>query len=136
MILVVLLSPKLDVPGNLVPRMQWTCLWVVKEAFTRGAVAFCEVPTEGAKNLLYATIFHSLAGAVTGSVFRTRTLLLLLAIVGFEALILAASDLRAALMWALINVSAVQVSYIAGLFARGMLEQAGVVLPPARIRRP
>ena len=86
--------------------------------------------------MLYATIFHSLAGAVTGSVFRTRTLLLLLAIVGFEALILAASDLRAALMWALINVSAVQVSYIAGLFARGMLEQAGVVLPPARIRRP
>jgi hypothetical protein len=85
--------------------------------------------------LLYATIFHSLAGAVTGSVFKIRTLLLLLAVILIEAATLSAVDVRVAAWWALVNVISVQFSYLAGIFARRTLEQTGYSLPPV-ISRP
>ena len=85
--------------------------------------------------MLYATIFHSLAGVVTGSVFRIRTLLLLLAVILIEAAALSAADVRAAAWWALANVISVQFSYLAGIFVRRTLEQTGYSLPPV-IPRP
>jgi len=90
----------------------------------------------GTRNLLYAAILHSLAGAVTGSVFKIRTLLLLLVVVLVEAAILAVVDTRAAGLWALINLVAMQVGYFAGILGRRTLEQAGYSLPPVRIRWP
>jgi len=99
-------------------------------------LAFCRIRNSGIKNLLYAAIFHSLAGAVTGSVFKVRTLLLLLFFVLIEVAILAVIDIRIAGFWALVNLSLVQVGYFAGVFARGFLEQAGYSLPPVRIHRP
>ena len=83
--------------------------------------------------MLYATIFHSLAGAVTGSVFKIRTLLLLLAFVLIEAAMLSAVDVRVAAWWE--NVISVQFSYLAGFFARRTLEQTGYSLPPVKIPR-
>jgi hypothetical protein len=99
-------------------------------------LAFCKIRGAGIRNLFYTVIFHSLAGAVTGSVFKVRTLLLLLIFVLIEAAILAVMDIRIAGFWALANVSMVQIGYVAGLYARGVLEQAGYLLPPARINRP
>ena len=85
--------------------------------------------------MLYATIFHSLAGVVTGSVFKIRALLLLLAIILTEAAALSPLDVRVAAWWALVNVISVQFSYLAGIFARRTLEQTGYSLPPV-IPRP
>jgi len=80
--------------------------------------------------LLYATIFHSLAGVVTGSVFKIRALLLLLAIILIEAAMLSAVGVRVAVWWALVNVISVQFSYLAGIFVRRSVEQTGYSLPP------
>ena len=80
--------------------------------------------------MLYATIFHSLAGVVTGSVFKIRALLLLLAIILTEAAALSALDARVAAWWALVNVISVQFAYLAGIFFRRTLEQTGYSLPP------
>ena len=80
--------------------------------------------------MLYATIFHSLAGAVTGSVFKIRALLLLLAVILTEAAALSALDARVAAWWALVNVISVQFAYLAGIFFRRTLEQTGYSLPP------
>jgi hypothetical protein len=80
--------------------------------------------------LLYATIFHSLAGAVTGSVFKIRTLLLLLAVILTEVAALSPLDVRVAAWWALVNVISVQFAYLAGIFVRRTLEQTGYSLPP------
>ena len=80
--------------------------------------------------MLYATIFHSLAGVVTGSVFKIRALLLLLAVILTEAAALSALDARVAAWWALVNVISVQFAYLAGIFFRRTLEQTGYSLPP------
>ena len=84
----------------------------------------------GSQILLYATIFHSLAGVVTGSVFKIRTLLLLLAVILTEAAALSPLDVRVAAWWALVNVISVQFAYLAGIFFRRTLEQTGYSLPP------
>ena len=99
-------------------------------------VSVFEAQSAGNRNLLYAAIFHSLAGVVTGSVFQVRTLLLLLFIVLIEAAGLAVSDIRLAGFWVMTNLCLVQVGYLVGLFVRGLLEQAGYSFPPARIPRP
>jgi hypothetical protein len=85
--------------------------------------------------LLYATIFHLLAGSVTGSVFKVRTLLILLAFVLIESVILAIVHGSIAGPWALANLTVVQVGYLAGIYLRGVLEQAGYLLPSVRTRR-
>ena len=82
--------------------------------------------------MLYATIFHSLAGAVTGSVFKIRTLLLLLAFILIEAATLSAVDVRVAAWWALVNVISVQFSYLAGIFARRTLERLDILFRPSK----
>lgn len=80
--------------------------------------------------MLYATIFHSLAGVVTGSVFKIRALLLLLAVILTEVAALSPLDVRVAAWWALVNVISVQFAYLAGIFFRRTLEQTGYSLPP------
>lgn len=85
--------------------------------------------------MLYATILHLLAGAVTGSVFKVRTLLILLGLVLVESLILAFVHGSIAGYWGLANIVGVQAGYIFGIFARGILEQAGYSLPSVRTRR-
>jgi hypothetical protein len=87
------------------------------------------------KILLYATILHLLAGTVTGSVFKVRTLLILLGLVLVESLILAFVHGSIAALWAVANIVGVQAGYLVGIFARDILEQAGYSLPIVRSRR-
>ena len=82
--------------------------------------------------MLYATIFHLLAGAVTGSVFKVRTLLILLGLVLFESVILAIVHGSIAGPWAAANLIGIQIGYLVGIYVRGILEQAGYLLPSIR----
>ena len=81
-------------------------------------------------------IFHFLAGAVTGSVFKTRTLLLLMLFVLGEAGLLALVDPSHVVLWAVVNLTATQVGYLSGILGRASLEQAGYSLPPVDVRSP
>lgn len=85
--------------------------------------------------MLYATIFHLLAGTVTGSVFKARTLLILLGLVLFEPVILATAHVGLAVPWVVANLIGVQAGYLLGVYVRGVLEHAGYSLPSARPRR-
>jgi hypothetical protein len=85
--------------------------------------------------LLYATIFHLFAGTVTGSVFKVRTLFILLGLVVVESAILAIMHGSIAGPWALANLIGIQVGYLAGIYVRGVLEHAGYLLPSVRTRR-
>jgi hypothetical protein len=85
--------------------------------------------------LLDAIILHLLAGAVTGSVFKVRTLLIVLGFVVIESVILAFVHSSIAALWALTNLVGVQVGYLAGIYARGVLEQAVYVIIRVRLRR-
>ena len=85
--------------------------------------------------MLYAAILHSLGGAIAGSVFRVRTLLLLSTVVAIEALATAFANIQTAELWALINIVALQGGYLAGVIVRSGLEYAGVLVPPTEIGR-
>ena len=85
--------------------------------------------------MLYATILHLLAGAVTGSVFKVRTLLILLGLVVVESTILGVVHGSIAGLWALANLVGVQVGYLTGIYARNAFEHAGYLLPNVRTRR-
>ena len=85
--------------------------------------------------MLYATILHVLAGGVTGSVFKARTLLLLLVFVLLEPVILILVQGSIAWPWALANIAGVQVGYLGGIYVRAVLEHAGYLLPGTRTRR-
>ena len=85
--------------------------------------------------MIYATISHLLAGTVTGSVFKVRILLILLGLVLFESVILAIVHGSIAAPWALANLTVVQVGYLAGIYLRGVPEQAGYLLPSVRTPR-
>jgi len=85
--------------------------------------------------LLYAATLHLLAGAVTGSIFKVRTLLLLLGLVLAETAVFTMLHGSRSGLWALINLLAVQVGYFAGAYSRAVLEQAGVSRPGVPTRR-
>ena len=85
--------------------------------------------------MLYATIFHLLAGVVTGSVFKIRTLLLLLVLVLAESVILAFVHGNISGLWVVANLAGLQLGYVAGMYGRGVLEHAGHALSNVRTRR-
>jgi hypothetical protein len=90
----------------------------------------------GTTILLYAIVLHALAGIVTGSVFKIRTLTCVLIIVLLEAVALTAVGIEIAALWILANLAAIQVGYIAGVVARRTIEQTGRSVPSARLRWP
>ncbi len=85
--------------------------------------------------MFYAAIFHFFAGAVTGSVFKVRTLLLLLLFVMAEAAMLGLIQGSIAGLWALVNLVGLQAGYLAGIYCRSVFEDAGYSLPNRRPRR-
>ena len=85
--------------------------------------------------MLYAITLHFLAGGVTGSIFKVRTLLLVLSFVLFEFVILSFSDSGVAVLWAVASLIAVQLGYVAGMSTRGIFEHAGYSLTRAGRRR-
>jgi len=84
--------------------------------------------------LLAYLFLHWLAGAVAGSVFQIRTLVLLLGIVLLESAAAAFVYGGSVALWALANLFALQVGYLVGIYARSILEQAGQLLSRARPR--
>jgi hypothetical protein len=80
-------------------------------------------------------MLHLLAGAVAGSIFKIRTLLLLLGFVLLELAFLAPTHGPIVALWGLANLIGLQVGYLAGIYARGALEQAGYSLPRVGTRR-
>ena len=85
--------------------------------------------------MFYATIFHFFAGAVTGSVFKVRSLLILLSLVFVESVMLSIVHGSIVGVWALANLVGVQIGYLAGIYARSILEQAGYLLSSTHTRR-
>jgi hypothetical protein len=85
--------------------------------------------------LLYATIFHFLAGAIAGALFKTRTLLLLLAFVSIESVIIAFAETRTAIIWASVGIITVQFGYVVGIGVRGLLERTKSSSPRTILRR-
>ena len=85
--------------------------------------------------MLYSSIFHTLAGSVAGSVFKVRTLLMLLGIVLVESAVAAFLFGSVAALWALVNLVGIQVGYLAGFYARILMEHAGYSLPPVQSGR-
>jgi hypothetical protein len=83
----------------------------------------------GNRPLVYAAICHLLAGAVTGSLFKVRTLLILLSLVLAESAILIFVQGSIAWEWTLINLVAVEFGYLAGILSRHILELVGYSLP-------
>ena len=86
--------------------------------------------------MLYAAVFHFLAGVVTGSVFKIRTLLALLIVIFSEVVVLVAMASELAAVWAIGNLLAIQMGYCAGIYLRSLAEEAGYSVPPVEVRSP
>jgi hypothetical protein len=78
----------------------------------------------GGTILLYSTAFHVLAGTLAGSVFRVRTLQLLLLLVLLEAGVAAIIYGSVAAWWALANLVGLQIGYFIGAFGRSVIENS------------
>lgn len=81
----------------------------------------------------YLVAIHFLIGILTGSVFRVRVLLGLVAVVFFECLAAALALGAAAALWPLTGLVAVQIGYLGGVLIRSVLEKAGFAEPGARV---
>ena len=85
--------------------------------------------------MLTAIVLHLLAGAVSGSVFRIGTLSLLLVFVLVESALLGFAQRSVPVLWGAAALIAVQLGFVAGIVARGLLENAGY--PHSRVgKRP
>lgn len=82
--------------------------------------------------MLYAAVFHFLAGILTGSVFRVRTLLAILFFIFSEFVVLLAMTAQLAAVWAIINLLAIQMGYCAGVLMRRLAERTGYLVPQVR----
>ena len=67
------------------------------------------------QNWRNAMVFHFLAGAVAGSVFKTRTLRPIMSFVLGEAGLLMLVDPGHAGLWVVVNLTATQVGYLSGV---------------------
>ncbi len=77
--------------------------------------------------------FHFLAGAITGSLFAVRTLLMLVAFVLLESVVAAFAYGIFSGLWCLAGLIALQVGYLGGIYVRSVLEHAGIA--DANVRR-
>jgi hypothetical protein len=76
-----------------------------------------------------------LAGAVTGSLFKIRTLLILLGFVCAESILLVFVQGSIAGLETIANLIALQIGYFTGVYTRSVLEHAGYSFPSVRTRR-
>lgn len=75
-------------------------------------------------NLLYAPILHLIAGFVTGSVFKIKTLLVILCCLAAELAGASCLDSGQIAMGVLVSIIALQVGYATGLLTRATIERA------------
>lgn len=83
----------------------------------------------------YLVAIHLLAGFLTGSVFRVRALVGLVAIVLIECLATAAISGAHEGLWSLTNLVAIQVGYLLGVYVRSVLEKIGLAEPDTQAKR-
>jgi hypothetical protein len=84
--------------------------------------------------LSYSVAIHLLIGILTGSVFRVRALLGLVAIVLLECLVIVLVVGAAAGLWSLTSLAAIQMGYLGGVWCRSVLEKAGFAEPDTHVR--
>lgn len=87
----------------------------------------------GAHALFYSAIGHGLVGAVAGGAFPVQALLGLLGIAVLESAATTALFGLDAGLWSLINLVALQVGYLGGVYVRSLLEKAGLAQPSTRV---
>jgi hypothetical protein len=82
--------------------------------------------------LFYSIALLSLAGAVTGALFKVRTLLILLAFIlsGSATLVFVHGSI--VWEWTFANIVSIEFGYFAGILSRHLLEEAGYSLPDAQ----
>jgi hypothetical protein len=77
--------------------------------------------------LIYVILLHFTAGTIVGSLFTVATLVVLLALeAALSVGLLCIYGPVVGLAW-LANAVALQVGYLAGVYLRGLLEEAGIV---------
>lgn len=82
--------------------------------------------------MLSTILIHFVAGVVAGSIFAVRTLILLVAIATAGCIGLLLARGAEAALWGIVGLVMLQVGYVCGIAARGMLEVWGVARPVAR----
>ena len=81
-------------------------------------------------------VLHLFAGAVAGTMFTVRTLLVMSAIIFVECIVAAIALGLAAGLCSVVGLVAVQIGYLAGLYLRGVPERAGIAQPSIRHHHP
>jgi len=79
---------------------------------------------------------HFVAGAVAGSMFTVRTLLVMVGIVLVECIAATVMLGVAALLCSVGGLVAVQIGYLAGIYLRSVLEHMGIAQPSIRSHHP
>ena len=85
--------------------------------------------------MLFALVLHLIAGLVTGSVFKIRTLLVVLCCVGGEVILASGMHGISFGLVQVANLVAVQIGYMAGMLVRGAIERSLGRTASARTRR-
>ncbi len=75
--------------------------------------------------MLYAIAFYFVAGGMTGSMFKARTLLLVLTCVLIEFAVSGIVNGSLAIAWLAASLAVVQAGFVAGMVGRGIVEAAG-----------
>ncbi len=90
----------------------------------------------GGHGLISVIALHFLAGAVAGSTFTVRTLLLLVGIVLVECVTATVTLGLTAGLCSLGGLVAVQIGYLGGIYLRSVLERVGIAQPSVRPHHP
>jgi hypothetical protein len=78
-------------------------------------------------------LLHLAAGMLAGAFFRVQTVLVLALLVLVEVFCgFVSGSVPAAVLWAFGAVAMLQFGYLAGVYARSVLERSGLVVPIAR----
>jgi hypothetical protein len=86
--------------------------------------------------LISVIALHFLAGAVAGSTFTVRTLLLLVGIVLVECVTATVTLGLTAGLCSLAGLVAVQIGYLGGIYLRSVLERVGIAQASVRPHHP
>lgn len=87
----------------------------------------------GAGALFYSAIGHGLIGIAIGGIFPIQALLGLMALAVLESFVAGALFGLSTGLWSLMNLLAIQVGYLGGIYGRSLLERAGLAEPGTRI---
>lgn len=70
---------------------------------------------------------------MTGGIFPIQALLGLMALTAIESVVAVAVFGLPTGLWSLVNLLAIQIGYLGGIYARSLLEKAGLAEPGQRV---